>query len=133
MGRVWCCGRSSGIGLLASGNEFGRSELASSAGVGPEGPWQTRFEGQLWLENTSKDPACGYSKTNVQSRFTGTWDLSLSRQRGRDPRTNTPGWGQLGGLAVVCLYFALCLFPVTATPGMKVAWLSLWSLCGAAP
>lgn len=110
---VWCHGKASGVGLLYSGNEFGRSELVSAAGVsrfsqvGPEEPRQTRFEGQFWLEGTSKDPACFYSKTNVQTRFTGTWDLSLSKQRGRDPRTNTPGWAQLGGLAVSCLYFAL--------------------------
>lgn len=96
-----------------SGNEVGRSELASAAGVsrysqvGPEGPWQTTFEGQFWLEGTSKNFACFYSKTNLQTRVTGTWDLSLSKQRGRDPRTNTPGWAQLGGLAVLCLYFAL--------------------------
>lgn len=97
-----------------SGNEFERSELASAAGVsrcsqvGPEGPWQTRVEGQFWLGGNSKDSVCPYSKTNVQTRVRGSWDLSLSKQRGRDPRRNTPGWAQLGvGLAVLCLYFAL--------------------------
>lgn len=30
---AWCGGRSSGVGPLASGNEFERSELASAAGV----------------------------------------------------------------------------------------------------
>lgn len=110
---VWCRGRASGAGLLAWGNEFGRSELASAAGVsrcsqvGPEGSWQMRSEGQFRLEGTSKDPACSYSKTNVQTRFLGTWALSLSKQRGRDPRANPPGWAQLGGLAAPCLYFAL--------------------------
>lgn len=112
---VWCHGK-------ASGNEFGRSELASAAGVsgcsqvGPEGPWQTRFEGQFWLEGTSKD--CLFlQQDKCSNQIYGNLGSVAFQAEGLGSQNEHPQMGSAGGPGSFVVCILPLLVPCNCHPG----------------